>query len=663
MAFPMEHKILLEVIILLASSVIAVALFKRLRLPPILSYFIVGIIVGPNALGWIPSTDDIKFLAEFGIVFLMFTIGLEFSIPKLKLLKGIVFGLGFSQVAVTTAIFSFIAYWLGLSPNSAFIVGSILAMSSTAIVTRQLIEQLELNSRHGHMAVGVLLFQDLAVIPFLVIIPILATETTGSVLLPLSISLGKAAVVFTVMVVIGRWVIGPLLHEVAKARSEELFTLTVLLLSLGAAMITNTVGLSLALGGFLAGIALGETTYRHQVESDIRPFQDVLLGLFFVTIGMLINIRALIDIWPWVLLLTTCVIILKAIIIFGLASMLRSHGIISIRTAIVLAQCGEFGFVLLSLAIDQQLLRTETTQIILGSILLSMLVAPLLIRHNEKFATKLHAVGYTTYVEQVEKDIADDVKHVDDHIIFCGYGRVGQNLARMLENEGHQYIALDLDPVRVREALEAGDNVYYGDCARQQILSAAGIDKARLLVVALDSPASTFKILDQAQKLRPDIHILVRSRDEAHLEAFQDAGATEVVPETTEASLMLGAHMLFLLDTPLSKIFKITQDIRSDRYQLLRGFFRGMESSTLDSDELQREQLLAIRLHKGAFAVGKTLANLNLGDLGVNVTALRRGGIRGPEPIPDTMLHEEDVVVLFGALKDLEKAKKRLHVG
>ena len=659
----MEHKILLEVIILLASSVIAVALFKRLRLPPILSYFIVGIIVGPNALGWIPSTDDIKFLAEFGIVFLMFTIGLEFSIPKLKLLKGIVFGLGFSQVAVTTAIFSFIAYWLGLSPNSAFIVGSILAMSSTAIVTRQLIEQLELNSRHGHMAVGVLLFQDLAVIPFLVIIPILATETTGSVLLPLSISLGKAAVVFTVMVVIGRWVIGPLLHEVAKARSEELFTLTVLLLSLGAAMITNTVGLSLALGGFLAGIALGETTYRHQVESDIRPFQDVLLGLFFVTIGMLINIRALIDIWPWVLLLTTCVIILKAIIIFGLASMLRSHGIISIRTAIVLAQCGEFGFVLLSLAIDQQLLRTETTQIILGSILLSMLVAPLLIRHNEKFATKLHAVGYTTYVEQVEKDIADDVKHVDDHIIFCGYGRVGQNLARMLENEGHQYIALDLDPVRVREALEAGDNVYYGDCARQQILSAAGIDKARLLVVALDSPASTFKILDQAQKLRPDIHILVRSRDEAHLEAFQDAGATEVVPETTEASLMLGAHMLFLLDTPLSKIFKITQDIRSDRYQLLRGFFRGMESSTLDSDELQREQLLAIRLHKGAFAVGKTLANLNLGDLGVNVTALRRGGIRGPEPIPDTMLHEEDVVVLFGALKDLEKAKKRLHVG
>ena len=659
----MEHKILLEVIILLASSVIAVALFRRLRLPPILSYFIVGIIVGPSALGWIPEIEDIKFLAEFGIVFLMFTIGLEFSIPKLKVLKGIVFGLGFSQVVVTTIIFSFIAYWLGLPANSAFVVGSLLAMSSTAIVTKQLIEQLELNSRHGHMAVGVLLFQDLAVIPLLVVIPILAAESAESFFLPLSISLGKTAIVFTVMLIVGRWVIGPLLHEVAKARSEELFTLTVLLLSLAAAMITDSVGLSLALGGFLAGIALGETTYRHQVETDIRPFQDVLLGLFFVTIGMLIDVGALIDIWPWVLLLTACVVFLKVIIIFTLATMFRSHGIISIRSAIVLAQCGEFGFVLLSLAIDKQLLPMATNQIILDSILLSMLIAPLLIRNNERIAKKLHSVGYTTYIEQVEKDIADDVKHIDDHIIFCGYGRVGQNLARMLENEGRQYIALDLDPVRVREALEAGDNVYYGDCARQKILIAAGIEKARLLVVALDSPASTFKILEQAQKLRPDIHMLVRSRDEAHLEAFLEAGATEVVPETTEASLMLGAHMLFLLDTPLSKIFKITQDIRSDRYQLLRGFFRGMETSPLDSDEKQREQLLAIRLHKSAFAVGETLAKLNLDELGVKVTALRRGSIRDPKPIPDTLLNEEDVIILLGTTKALEKAKKRLHVG
>ena len=469
--------------------------------------------------------------------------------------------------------------------------------------------------------------------------------------------------IFTLMLAFGRWIIGPLLHEVAKARSAELFTLTVLLLSLAAAMITNAIGLSLALGGFLAGIALGETTYRHQVEADIRPFQDVLLGLFFVTIGMLIDLKALVDIWQWVLLLTACIIILKVLIIFGLASILRTHAVISIRSAIVLAQCGEFGFVLLSLAIDQQLLQAETNQIILDSILFSMLVAPLLIRHNEKIAKKLHAVGDSSYREQVIKDIEDDVKHVDEHIIFCGYGRIGQNLARMLENEGYQYIALDLDPVRVREALEAGDNVYYGDGTRQQILKAVGIEKARLLVIAFDSPVSTFKILEQAQKLRPDIHILVRSRDEAHLEEFLDAGATEVVPETTEASLMLGAHMLFLLDTPLSKIFKVTQDIRSDRYQLLRGYFRGMESSPLDSEEQLREQLLAIRLHKGAFAVGKTLATLNLEDLGVKVTALRRGGIKGPKPIPDTKLNQEDVIVLLGTLKNLEKAKKRLHVG
>jgi CPA2 family monovalent cation:H+ antiporter-2 len=659
----MEHRVLLEVIILLSASVIAVALFKRLRLPPILSYFIVGIAVGPNALGWIPSTDDIKFLAEFGIVFLMFTIGLEFSIPKLKLLKGIVFGMGFSQVAVTTAVFSVIGYLLGLSAISAFVVGSLLAMSSTAIVTKQLIEELELNSRHGHVAVGVLLFQDLAVIPLLVVIPILAAETSNSVWLPISISLGKAAIVLAIMLGVGRWIIGPMLHEVARAKSAELFTLTVLLLSLAAAMITESLGLSLALGGFLAGITLGETTYRHQVEDDIRPFQDVLLGLFFVTIGMLIDVSALGKIWPWVLLITLAIMVLKVVIILGLGLVLRTHTVVATRSAVVLAQCGEFGFVLLALAINQQLLYVETSQIILSSILLSMLIAPVLIRHNEKIARKLHKFGHASYSDQVIKDIADEAQHLDNHIIFCGYGRVGQNLARMLENEGYQYIALDLDPIRVREALEAGDNVYYGDCTRQQILRAAGIAKARLLVVTFDSPASTFKILEQAQKIRPDIHILVRSRDETYLEDFQEAGATEVVPETTEASLMLGAHMLFLLDTPLSKIFKITQDIRSDRYQLLRGFFRGMESSVLDRSEEQQDQLLAIHLHQGAFAVGKTLASLNLGELEVKVTALRRGGIKGSRPIPDTRLIEEDIVVLLGKPENLEIAKKRLHVG
>jgi len=659
----MEHKILLEVIILLAGSVIAVALFKRLQLPPILSYFSVGIFVGPNALGWIPSTEDIRFLAEFGIVFLMFTIGLEFSIPKLKMLKSIVFGLGFTQLAVTTIIFSAIAYKLGLSANSAFVVGALLSMSSTAIVTKQLVEELELNSRHGHVAVGVLLFQDLAVIPLLVIIPILATESTEDLWIPISISLSKTAAVLAIMLVTGRWIIGPVLHEVARARSAELFTLTVLLLSVGAAMITHTLGLSLALGGFLAGIALGETTYRHQVEDDIRPFQDVLLGLFFITIGMLIDLSALLEIWPWVLLLTLGIIVLKAIIVYVLAIFFRSHGVVATRSAIVLAQCGEFGFVLLSLAISWELLDAKTNQVILDSILFSMLIAPVLIRHNEAIAKKLHAVGFASYRNELLKDISDEAEHLKDHIIFCGYGRVGQNLARMLESEGYQYIALDLDPVRVREALEAGDNVYYGDSTRQQILNAAGIAKARLLVVTFDSPGNTFKILERAQKLRPEIHILVRSRDEAHLEEFQAAGATEVVPETTEASLMLGAHMLFLLDTPLSRIFRITQDIRSDRYQLLRGFFRGMESSPLDSNEELREQLLTIRLFKDAYAIGKTLSQLKLDELDVKVTALRRGGMKGPRPIPDTTLYEDDIIVLLGSPKNLERAQKRLHAG
>ncbi|OGI45053.1 MAG: potassium transporter [Candidatus Muproteobacteria bacterium RIFCSPHIGHO2_01_FULL_65_16] len=651
-----------SILILLGAAVVLVALFRYLRLPQVLAFICAGVLVGPTGMGWIPDLETTRNLAEFGLVFLMFTLGLEFSLPRLVAMKQIVFGLGGAQVLLSCLFFGAAAWWFGVSVEGAIVIGGMLALSSTAIVMKLLIEQLEQNSRHGRHAVSVLLFQDLVVVPFLILIPALGGDARESVWLTLGWVLVKSALVLVAIMLVGRWLLRPLFHEVAAARLREFFMFTVLLLTLTAAWLTQTAGLSFALGAFLAGMMLGETEYRHQVESDILPFRDILLGLFFVTVGMLLDLGAVQRWWPWIAATMAAILVFKTVLITALGKLFRMETGVALRTGLVLSQGGEFGFALLLQANQFRLLDERASQIVLAAVVLSMALAPLLVRHNGWIAKRL-VPGYSRARVSGLEVIRAEADAARGCVIICGYGRSGQNLAWMLEQEGAASIALDLDPVRVRDARDAGKPVVYGDATRRDVLEAAGLHRARALVISFNDTAAALKILETARHARPDMPVIVRTMDDADLERLKAAGATEVVPESLEGSLMMGSHMLLLLGVPVSRIVRHVRDVRRDRYRMLRGFFHGADLFEERESAAYQERLHSVSLPEGARAVGKLLSELHLEETGVSVSAVRRGGIRGPMPAPETRLAAGDVLVLYGAPEALEEAEKVLLEG
>lgn len=657
-----DHSILDSIIVLLIFAVVTVALFRRFHLPAIFAYLITGALVGPHGIGWVSDTEDTRFLAEFGVVFLLFTVGLEFSVAQLLAMRREVLGLGGSQVVITTALSGLCVWGFGLTVEAAFVVGGLLAMSSTAIVIKQLTEQLELNSRHGRLSVAILLFQDIAVVPFLIIIPALSADAPNSLASELLWALAKGAVASGLMLGAGHWLLRPLFRKIASFHSAELFTLTVLLFSLAAAWLTSMAGLSLALGAFLAGMMMGETEYRHQVESDIRPFRDVLLGLFFITVGMLLDITVLAQYWPWVLALVALLTLAKTALIFVLARVFAAESGVALRTGVTLAQTGEFGFALLALALSAELLEHTQSQILLAIMIISMGLSPFLIRYNGWFAKTFCATSYLKNRSEQSNEIFEGSHELSNHVIICGYGRIGQNIGRFLEKEKLPYIALDLDPYRVQEAHEAGDPVFYADSTHGSILEAAGLARARILVVSLDDTQSALKIIPQARNMRPEMPILVRTRDESNLDALQASGATEVVPETFEASLMLVAHLLFLLNIPVARIIQHMEKVRSQRYQLLREIFPGHETVAGKPDP-NKEILHALTLPLDAYAVGKTPAELSLDELNVILTAIKRGDNRSAKPRSDMLLQTDDVLILYGTAEALEHAENHLLKG
>lgn len=656
-----SHGVLQEVIILLSAAVIFIAIARRFRLPPVLAYLLTGAAGGPYGFGVIADTENTRFLAEFGVVFLLFTVGLEFSLPQLIAMKREVLGLGGLQVATTTAFVGVIAWYLGASPEAAFIIGGAIAMSSTAIVIKQLTEQFELQAKHGRLSVGVLLFQDLAVIPFLAIFPAFTGESGHSLGVTMAWALATGVGATLAMIAAGKWVLRPFFREIASFQSAELFTLTVLLFSLAAAWLTDEAGLSLALGAFLAGMMLGETEFRHQVEADIRPFRDVLLGLFFVTIGMLFDFRVVIAQWPAILALVIALTVFKAASVTALAMLFRIEEAVALRTGIVLAQAGEFGFALLALALSGRLIDQHISQIVLAALIFSMALSPFLIRYNAKIARSIFASNYHANRIQIRDAIVQGSETLQDHVMICGFGRIGQNIARFLDQERIGYVALDMDTARIREAQEAGNRVFFGDATQRAILEAAGIARARILVVSVDDAHAALKIVPQVRQIRADLPILVRTRDDTHLDELQAAGATEVVPEILEASLMLVTHLLFLLDVDRSRINHHLHEARNHRYQMLREIFPGQALGTgIDS---ARERLHAVALPDSAFAVGKCPPDLKLDEIEVVLTAVRRG-IKGKfRPQSDLILKPGDVMVMYGAPDALERAEKRILTG
>lgn len=659
----MHVGILEAVILLLFGALITATLFRRLHLPPILGYLLVGVIVGPYGLGLIADTKASSELAEYGVVFLMFTIGLEFSLNKLFSMQRIVLGLGGLQVLITTGIALAISLFFGASIEGAVVIGGVVAMSSTAITIKQLHDQTELNSPHGFNALGVLLFQDIAVVAFLILVPSLAGDGTQSILTPLCWALVNAIIVIVVIMLFGRWFLRPLFREIAQTQSLELFTLAILLVALSSAWLTEYMGLSLALGAFLAGMMLGETQYRHQIEIEIRPFRDILLGLFFITIGMLLNLKALPDIWFGVTLLLLSIIVIKTLLVMGLSLILGSNKITALRTGLVLAQGGEFGFALLALAITHNLLSPVAAQIVLAALVFSMALAPFLIRFNQAIAEKFFHNAVRISANELQQSIEASAKSLQNHVILCGYGRVGQSIARFLEQEGFEFIALDMDPIRVEDAQLAGDNVNYGDSRNIAMLESAGLDRAKAIVISFHELHSAYKILAQVRKNHPEIPILVRTNDDHSLKELLDAGATEVVPETLEASLMLAFQTLIFLEVPASRALRSIRKVRNNRYELLHRIFPSHDLEDIEDLESNREQLAVLNVPTDSRCIDKTLEDLGLELLGVKVTAICRDGIKRPDPSLDTNLKGGDVLVLLGTQPHIERVERFLVEG
>jgi CPA2 family monovalent cation:H+ antiporter-2 len=644
------------ILVLLAAAVVVVVLCRLVRLPPILGYLIVGAAVGPHALGWVANDQATRYVAEFGLVFLLFSVGLEFSLPKLNAMRRAVFGLGLAQVAVTAAAATLTVQLAGFGWQLGLVLGGALAMSSTAIVSKLLAERGELAMPHGRDVMGILLFQDLAVVAFLIVIPSLNAE--GETLaLALGLAALKAAVALALVLYAGQRPMRWWFSVVARQRSHELFMLNLLLVTLGLAALTEAAGLSLALGAFLAGMLIAETEFRYQVEEDIAPFRDVLLGLFFVTVGMSLDLAVVAAHAGWVLLLLVAPVAAKLALIVLLARAFGSTLPTALRTGLYLAQAGELALAMLALAVQSRILDGAVQQAVLAAMVLSMLAAPVLIQFIEPIVRRFTANDWLARAAQVTA-IASQAMARQEHVIVCGYGRSGQNLARLLDAERIPFVALDNDPDRVREASGAGASVVYGDAGRRETLAAAGLAKARAVVVTFADVPLAVKILHQVHRLRPDIPVVVRTLDDTELDRLLKAGATEVVPEVLEGSLMLASHSLLLLGVPLNRVLARIRAIREERYSLFRGFFRGATDAADAADNLQ-PRLGSVLLTERAAAVGRTLAELDLERL-VEVSGVRRAGVRSARPSPDWRFEPGDVVVLLGRPENLAIAEARL---
>ncbi|MFA5170603.1 MAG: cation:proton antiporter [Sulfuriferula sp.] len=655
------HSTLSLIILLLAAAVVVSALFRAWRLPSMLGFLLVGIIMGPHALNWLPDSAETRHLAEFGVVFLMFSIGLEFSLPKLRAIRTTVFGFGGAQVLSFILVTILITSNVGLPWTTGLAIGGALAMSSTAIVSKMLAEKLALQSEHGKQMIAVLLFQDLAVVPLLILTPTLATGGEDLWLALLTAG-GKAVVVLLLLLFVGQKLMRPWFSWVASHKSSELFMLNVLLITLGLAYLTDQAGLSLALGAFLAGMLISETEFRYQVEDDIKPFRDVLLGLFFVTIGMLLDLHEVANHLFGVTSILIALIVTKTAIVWAIGRAFGNDSHVATRTALGLAQAGEFGFVLLAQAGGLNLITGAPMQIVLAAMVLSMMIAPLIIQNSDRITRRLCGGEWAGRARELH-DIAIRSMNADAHLIVCGYGRSGQNLARLLESEDIAYIALDADPARVKAASAAGESVVFGDASKREVLMAAGLNRARGMVITFADLHASMKILSLVQEIRPDLPVIVRTHDETDLDALKIAGAAAVVPEVLEGSLMLASHALLLLGVPLSRVLKKLRNVREQRYGLLRGFFRGATDEDEQLSETAQPRLRSVLITEQADAAGKTIADTKIIEFGVEVLVVRRRNIRGLDPQPDMQIHAGDVLVLRGIPENLAIAEKYLLQG
>ena len=656
-------ELLTSLLLLLGTSTALIVLLYRLHIASLLAFLITGALFGPTGLGVIDDPEELAAIAELGLTFLLFILGLEFSLPRLIALRNTVFRLGSMQMLVCSFIFFLVLQLTGLDWQIALILAGGFSLSSTAIVSGELSNLGLLKKRHGEIAIGILLFQDLAAIVLLVAVPLVSSQSEGFSLGGLLFTITEGLVLLAAFFFTSRYSLPHLLREIATQKSDQLLVLAALVIVLLSAMLTSSIGLSMELGAFLAGMMLGDTRFKHQLEADIRPFRDLLLGLFFITIGMLVDLGQLVSFWPYLLLGGLLLMITKAFLITGVVKLLGESWRSAIPAGLTLAQGSEFLFALLALSVRSQLVNQNVASNLITIVIISMVMTPLLIKHSPNLVDSfISRIGNKT-LQATNEEIFDREIKKKNHILILGFGRVGQTIARFLRPLNIDYLVLETDDIRIKEASAVDEPIFYGDSSRIDILKAAGAANASIVVVTFDDTDLATKIIENVKNINSTIPVLVRTRDDSHLEDLLSAGAEEVIPETHEASLTMVSHLLLMVEYPDIMVHSIIDKARRDRYRMLKGFYHGERLGFLGKKSQSSAIIHAVNLPKGAFVCGKTIAELLL-PMDINILDIHRDNlVISAEQNQDLVLQHGDIVVLRGLVDQLDAGESYLLQG
>lgn len=654
---PHSPQLLQDLLLLLLASVPIAFIFHRLRLPTIVGFMITGIVIGPHALGLIKDVQAIEVLAEIGVALLLFTIGLEFSLRRMLEMRRLVLLGGGLQVILTTLLVTGIANLLGRSLNEAVFFGFLFALSSTAIVLKSYIDRAEIDAPHGRAGVGILLFQDLSIVPMMLMIPILSgREGTSAAKIALTLSIAVAAIV--IIIFAARTIVPYLLYHIVRLRSPEVFIISVVLMSLGTSWLTLQAGMSLALGAFIAGIVLSESEYSHQIVADILPFRDVFNSLFFISIGMLLSVNALatdvFTVLAWVGALTLG----KTLLVLAVMRLLRYSLRVSTMTALGLAQVGEFSFILAKAGLPQGLLSELDYQRFLAASILSMIATPFLIKAAPRVGYALQSVFAPG--SMFEPTVTGFDPHEPDlrgHVVIVGYGLNGRNLAKVLRRIGVPYLVMELNAEAVRDAREQGEPIVYGDATRKEVLHHIRLEHARILVLAISDPMASRHTVSLAREMNPDIHIIVRTRYMSEISDLRELGANEVIPEEFETSIEIFSRVLREYGIARHVIQSQVAAIRSEGYQMLRMPSLPIVDMNEIAESLKGASTETLFVEPHWYAVGKTIGELQLRTkTGVTIIAVTRDGNTDINPGAETTLQIEDILVLLGGTDQIDSA-------
>lgn len=659
---PETLPLLQDLLVLLVASVPIAFIFNLLRLPTIVGFMITGVVIGPYGLGLIKDPHAIEVLAEIGIVLLLFTIGLEFSLRRILEMKRMVFLGGGLQVTLTSLLATALAYLLGRPVNQAIFFGFLFALSSTAIVLKTYIDRAEVDSPHGRAGVGILLFQDLSIVPMMLLIPVLG-GTQGRSPWRIVLTLLIAAAAIGAIILTARILVPRLLHHIVRLRSSELFIISVVLLSLGTSWLTSQFGLSLALGAFIAGMVLSESEYSHQIVADILPFRDVFNSVFFISIGMLLSVSALasdvVTVLGWVGML----VVGKALLVLAIVRLLGYSLRVSIMTALGLAQIGEFSFILAKAGLPEALLSSTDYQRFLAASILSMIATPFLIKAAPRIGYAVQSVfAPGSLLEPSVVGFDPKEANLRGHVVIIGYGLNGRNLAKVLSRTGIPYVVLELNAEAVRNARAENEPVVYGDATRREVLHHVGIEHARILVLAISDPAATRHTVSLARQINPDINIIVRTRYMSEMHDLQELGANEVIPEEFETSIEIFSRVLREFGIARHAIQRQIAAIRNEGYQMLRVPSLPISDVKGVADALKSASTETLIVERDAAAVGRSIGDLRLRkQTGVTIIAITRDGHTEINPGPEQILQPDDVLVLLGGTDQIDRAIEQIN--